>query len=769
MENSQRGGQRANLRMPASWLPILAVLFGLVALEVGYGAPFGDAILYLGYGLLFRVLPGWLLYRVLSSNPGGAVRQVALGWTLGSVLEVFAFMLAAWLGIRDLFVLFPLLVSVPAVVILLRRKRIPGTPENETGPRFAWALATICVLAMGLLAVAYFPTVPNPGSGTFAYFRDYIWHLGFAGEIKHHWPPLDFNVSGEPFPYHYFVHVQMAASSQVTGIELPVVFFRLYNLPLMVLAVLLSATAGRSLGRNVWVGLLAACLVFFVGDLDMLTGSGLNPAPFLGNFFIFLYTSPSFIFGLTLFLALVTLIGERLTDTSRGLPGDWVLLAILIAGATNAKVAILPLVLCALALFGAWVWLRERRVPAPIGWIGAMIGIALAVTYFSQYAGHSSGLEIGSFDSFFQMPAPEIIRVYLDANLPGIPLESAILRVGAVVFGLIGLLGAQLVAIGWLATGGRKFSPGLSPAWLVALLAGGILVLCFVFAGGLGNQLYFVAYATTAGWIAAAIGFRALWLARPEHLNWTRLSLAGACWLLLLILIQRLPAGIDLFSGPDAGSQTYLFLYVGLLVLLVLFSVVISRIATPAGWSVPAFLACALAVVGLLGTLTSYVEPALDKSSTPEGAATSPTSLTPARYGALAWIRENTDQDAVIAINDEDPYNFNWATFAERRAFIQGWAYTREALDEGYEDLAAGGANNLFLDRRLLNAAAFAADPASLATLSDDFGVEYLIVDTTGSLSADGEALRPFTEIVYEGDGIAVLRLEPEALPAPAQ
>ena len=59
--------------------------------------------------------------------------------------------------------------------------------------------------------------------------------VSIAASALHHWPPAFEGVSGLRLNYHYFVDLHMAAASQVTGIHLPVIFFRLYLIPLIAL------------------------------------------------------------------------------------------------------------------------------------------------------------------------------------------------------------------------------------------------------------------------------------------------------------------------------------------------------------------------------------------------------------------------------------------------------------------------------------------------------------------------------------------------------
>lgn len=748
------------LNKPAAAIGLVVV--AMLAFEVGWGANVGSALLFLAYELVYVVGPGVLLYLVLASRPGRPIRQLALGWALGSAIEVFAFMITAALGARDLFTVYPLLVAMPALIVLTRRRdpiEPGGSAAEDEGERistrFYWTLAGFCVLAMGLLSLAYFPGVPAPGSRTFSYFPDGSWHLALAAEAKHHWPIMDPNVSGQPLPYHDFVHFHMAAASQVTGIGLPEVFFRLFNLPLALAVILLYVTAGVTFARSARIGLLAVALLLFVGELQLEFVRSFN-LPFLGVFIEFLDLSPSFFYGLVLLIALVIAVGERVTSGERGGFGDWVLIAVLMMGATNAKVVVLPIILAALALFGLWRLVDTRRVEWTTVAIGAIALVAMGATYLSQYAGHSSGLELASFQTFNSMPVVALIKSYL-SGLVDFPLDTALLAVGGVVLGLVGLLGAQLAGI-WAGgvVGDARRQPQL--AWLLAIFAVALLGLAAAFGPGNGNQLYLIQAAIAVGWLPTAIGLQTLWIRRPAMRGLprsaVRLIVIG---LVLLVALIVAPSALNLFSGADAPAQTYLFLYGGFAVLLALAIVAARRYLEPGRWWARTLVCGAFMLVGFAGIIADYVIDRIDSpKTTPSGVFS---KLTPELYDGLSWMRNNTSTDSVFAVNNSGTFDFDYSAFSERRAFIEGVAYTRKVLDAGYGAEMATNFADAFPDRAALNKAAFAGNPDAVQTLIDDYGVRYLVVDSAGDVPVNRVKLSGLAEPVFDDSDVTVLKL----------
>ena len=437
----------------------------MLGFEIAYGAAPGDAVLYLAYEAGFVVIPGWLAYRALTRQAGD--RYGSSPWAGPSATcSRSSRSCSPPRSPRGLFLAYPLVVGLPALAVM-RSRRPPAVPLDSALPpprSFAWLLAAVCIAAVTYISLAYFPTAPLPGQESVNYFPDYPRWIAIAADAKHHWPIEDPSVAGEPLPYHYFVYVHMAAASQVTGLDLPLVFLRLFILPLAVLLVLELVVAGRSFAQRL-CGLIAACLAFFIGELRLDPGQTfLAQTPF-GLSFIYLFRSPSFLLGMVVFVPLIILLGERLTARGSSRVGDWLLVIIFMVGASDAKITILPLVLGALVLYAGSRWILERRVGvAVLVAIGLTLVISGAV-YLLQYQGHSSGLGLNAFATFDDMPAVTSIEAGLRTILPVFRARKRSCRPG-ILFGLVGLLLAPLVGLAWIF---RRHGLRLGPAraWLL--------------------------------------------------------------------------------------------------------------------------------------------------------------------------------------------------------------------------------------------------------------------------------------------------------------
>ena len=129
-------------RMTAVASTASVVIAWLILVRI-WDAPVGSSLLYLGFLTGWVVLPGVLVFRALVPDPGGPLRQVAIGCALGYVLGAFAFMFTelpngartvqAASGLIIVGATKPLMrkvITVPAGIIgPLRMKRLKPSPS----------------------------------------------------------------------------------------------------------------------------------------------------------------------------------------------------------------------------------------------------------------------------------------------------------------------------------------------------------------------------------------------------------------------------------------------------------------------------------------------------------------------------------------------------------------------------------------------------------------------------------------------------------------
>ena len=726
-----------------------------VGLALAWGAPALDVLLYFLYEGLFVVLPGWLAYRALASDAGDPVRQLALGWALGYVLELLAFMATAATGARFMFFLYPLLVAGLALATL--RRRGFGPRIERLPPTVLPALAFTAMVTLGCVAVGLFPITPLPGEEAVNLNQDHLWALTIAGEAKHHWPITDPSISGEPFPYHWSVHVHWAAASNVTGVDLPTVAYRLAPLAAVMSAVLLFAAAGRALLGSWAAGLIAACFCFVVGELQLDTSLTTlqDSIPFIGVLFTLLIQSPSFLFGLAFFLALVLFAGELLDRERPAGPGDWLLFGLFAIGAAQAKVSILPPLIAALIAYVGVAWLRSRRISrAGVYATGLLAGVVI-LQYLLLYRGHSSGLTPAldaGVNYIGDMPVVLSISDWLKDCCGGLPGAEPLISVAKIPFGLLGLLGAQLLGIVYLLAR-RPLSLSAREWWLLAVLGAGLAQLFFIEDSPGGNQLYGFYYCVLAGCLLSAHGLLKLFRAAfGEGLGWRRVAVVGVPAALCLALLIIVPVHL----GLDFGDE-YLVWYLGLSALVLLTWLAARAILDSRTWAA-ALAGAVILSVGLVERPVDTLQPGLLRSHAPPETGR---RTTPDLHAALTWIRENTSVDAVLAVNSNEadfgPYEYMHSAYAERRVFLGGWGYSIAARDSNIRE-ATGAARITFPGRLALNDAAFRTGSASaIETMRRDYGVRYLVIDEINGFDANLPRLRRLGSVVFRAPGVTVL------------
>ena len=744
----------------AGGAPASLVVAAALAAWLLSGAGLGAVALFSAHELAFVLAPGCVLCAALLPRRRGALMLAALGYAVGSVLEVLAFAATAALGVRGALWAYPVVV-IGLGVALLRRREPQRLLAWRADARAPWALAVVCIGAIAYISVAYFPFSPLPGAAaSVVYIPDLVFHLGVAAEALHHWPITDPKVAGAALPYETFFYMKLAATAQLTHIPLPTLLFRLYLLPPLVAIAALLTCAGKLVSGRHSVGVTAAALFLFVGQLGL---DSHDPLVFYNTVFFSLYDSPTYVFGLLLFLGVLIVLLEQL-GLARGAQaapsrhvGGWVLLVLLLIGCAGAKASILPDLLGGLALFTLVVAVRRRRLDRTAAGALALVGAVFLVTYALIYHGESGGLSFDVPGSIRSMTAIGYAHAHLAGAIPGLLFWAA-----ATVVGIVGFCGATLAGIPFALR-----SPGLrqagSTAFLLALLAASFGPFLLLTQKG-GSQNFFTYYGICAACVVSAQGLVLAWdRAGPiTALRAAGRALAASAWVIALIAAAVVPYALR--PNLRVGTALYL-LWVG----LPLGAVVVVWIACrgrPAGRAVlPIAAAGAVVLTGALDTplhVGAAIVPAL-RSGRPlhAGDSAGDRGLTPGLQRALAWIRSHTPADAVLAVNNQfsdnlrlSPTYYYYSAFGERRVFLEGWVDT----------IAAAGLRNPvsvpFPWRLRLNDAVFSeADPQALSVMEHRYGVRYLFVDRVHG-SADPR-LAALGHLVFRNSAAIVYRVRP--------
>ena len=644
-----------------------------------------------------------------------------------------AFCLTAILNLRPLFAFYPLL---PIGFSLFRfrpnpQSLIPNPKKLALGTHH-FALAALIVLSLISLGLSYFSETPLQFEAV-THHPDLIWQIGNAAEALRHVPLTDPRVVGEPLNYHNFVYYHMAAISQVTGIELATILFRLYLVPMFIALGLQLYVLGVWASGKAWAGPLAVALFFFFGELGWQNTTA-NPYAFLNTLFTILWLSPTYTLGLVIFIPLMveafknqeprtksqeprTKSQEPRTKSQESRaksqderrfssfilhPSSFILLFLLI-GSEGAKAATLPVLLGGLGLFlGLEVVFRRRIRWRSVGVFGLtllVLGLFFALVYRNSEA--VSGFR--PFNSVLAMPALQPLWPML-SDLPRLirwAVTAIMIPIGAFAHMPLHWLGLGL----GMATQRKAILSALVVPDPPKHLDRQIYLFC-IFATGMGAflllsysnlaQTYFILYAYPAACALAATGLANI-LSTPRKLT-TLPALALAL--------------IAMWSAADFPID-----------------------------NAPKFMRW------LRGETTYSQE---DRALTAELLA------------GLRWLRGNTDPDAILAVNNQrllqrfpgNGYYWYYSAYSQRRVFLEGWVYTDRARRLGYTRVQ-DEAFHPFAERAALNRRVFEqADSAALATLVRDFGVGYLLVDKQhGTASPE---LGKLGRVVFENTALVV-------------
>jgi hypothetical protein len=722
---------------------------------------------FLAFEALWVVLPGCLLYVLLSPAPGGRLRTLAIGWPLGYAIEVGAFALTAALNVRGALVLLPLISLVLGGLIVRSaagRERLRGlvgtqATDEGRGPDTARLLVPLAVIAaVALLAFTYFASSPLPEHArSVSYSEDNLFDVALAAEARHHWPITEAWVAGEPLRYYMGVFIHAAALNQVVGISLAVAFLRLLPSTMFLIAALQLWALGSSLGRSRWVGPLAAVLLLVTQDvnLDPLKLLVLQIDPFTQ-----FPQSPSFAFGIPFFLGGLLLLQTRvvapLGRLRENTPGLLLMVAIFVAGLAYAKAFGAFDLVGGLGVY--WLWqLARGRATRTLTLCVAVAGVAVPAIYFLAISGGGSATMTVHPLAFLQEGntlerASKVAKQVAGPSLYWLPLA-----VGGVVLAVLAL--APLLGAGWLLWRERGVPDRL--ALLLAVFVVGMGGYVLLGAPGGVEGVFFV-YGYVALVPAAALGLVRLWSETPPAVR-RGLLRSGAGLLALGVVVAGISGSVALTGfardawlaasyGAVAGATAWAVwrLQRGWRPLLS------SRWARMVACCIP--LLCALALVKPVALAGSGAWKTVVGKPTSAKDTASEYGMTAALYTGLLWVREHTTPCDVLAVNNvwaeaskKWSAYFYYPAFAERRVWLESWHYT------------AGGQTGAlpYPGRYALNQSAVQrGNPEALRELARK-GVKYVLIDNTHG----GGAAEPagVSTLVYSSPALEVYKLRPVA------
>jgi hypothetical protein len=681
-----------------------------------------DIVRFLAYDIGFVALPGVALLWAIRGRRSSPLVAVALGWPLGQTLEIIAFSGTAEIGMRGLYLLYPIAVIVPSALVIWRRLgSVEHQPDSDRLSNLAlWSAAGVLSVGITYLTFMFLPLAPLPGTEVIYLYPDYAYFFSLIAQVKMHWPPTTPGLAGVPLAYEWFVLFHMAAASQVTHLSIPIIGLRLDYIPSVVVVGCQLLAVGRYIGRRVWTGVIAMALMFLFGPLNLTTAWG----PFGDNVLVHFFDSWTFPFGLMFFLALVYLITERMraeTWRTRQDMRSWALIALLMIGASGAKATLLPVLIAGTGLFAVLHLIRRRRLPMTAV-LTVVMGIVIFVpTYVIIYGGGTPDTKIEALQWLAGTPPVLFANLIHHSYLRDIILPFAyVADFGAVMLPLVGML--------YMLRHRHR-----ARAWVFALptcmFVAGMLIASVVHHISY-SELYFVDTGYVAGCFIGAEGLRLAWLDLGElPVSRRAVLISFAAWIVALLLFVKLTT--NSVSTPQQVVYRCAEITVAALIFLIVWAFALRAQRRP----YTALTALALVPVLATSAITTpiIIYPKVRSTLAGQSINSAMIVVAPGLLTALYWLRDHTSSDAVFAVNNHwvdttrtSGKFYLYTAFSERQAFIE--AYNPYPIPVGTGTKA--GAQ--FVYRQTLNDSVFErADSAALQIMIQQYGVRFLLIDRT--------------------------------------
>lgn len=731
-------------------LPLLVAVLGLSRLDV----PVDSMARYAAYFALCVVLPGVLLLRGFWRSTGNWAEDVGLGAVVGTTYQLAGWAIFTALGWQRFLVIWPALVLVLFAAVPGWRRHWRIAAPKPLPLAWTWGMVVAATVLVGGATVGVMTYHPMPPEGS-AYYPDLLYHLSMVNELTRAVPPELPQVAGLSLDYHWFANADMAAAVDITKLSPILVLYRLWLLPLVVVALLVFATLARTVSRAWWTGPLVAA-AFAGPQLVLFVDTSVDLAPPLS------LLSPSQTFGMIAGTVAAVFLIELLFRDAKGL---WLpALAVAIVGG-GSKPTILPILVGAVGLAGLYLLVRDRRLPRRVIAAGVLL-LAAGVGTMVTVAGSTSGsriqlLAIIKLQAGYHAATGD--RTQAAAGgwiLPALSSGKLLSILGAFVIVGLTLVGHAVAAAGYglLARRDTRSDPvgwfllgGLVAGWVGYLLVD----------HPSASESYFVRSVVpfslaAVGWIAAAILRERNKATRDEVTPAaTRDELRGSnrrdvgvvavvaaglggVFGLLLLATRARPRG-DQLERILLVARPLIAVALLAVVLFIAWRLLRNRWPRLGGLGVVLALLTVLAVPAASALMYGVRARSSAQSTTFSSKAW---QVYPDEARAALWLAENSAPTDVVASNTYcrpagpqlpgcDARGYIVSGIAGRRTLIEGWGYTQQAMSQqGVDGIRYTRQPSPWPDRvALTNQAISAPTPQVLRRLRDEYGVRWLFAD----------------------------------------
>jgi hypothetical protein len=246
---------------------------------------FGGCVFVIAVVLL-AYLPGKLLLIALKRTLS-PLEDVTLACVLGLVVSGLVYWLMMFARQGRFYLVWPLIaVGICVWLLISKRKSLlsnsarfePTLQESATRPRDGSVLVLAGILALGIIALAFFPLYYTnftwqPNGTMRAYpVSDVLFHIAIANELTHTVPPQAPLFAGHPLSYHYGMDLAVAMFSRATGLNTRDLTVRFVPTLFLGLSMLSVFCFSRNWLQSGYFAALVVFLVFFGADFSFVPG-----------------------------------------------------------------------------------------------------------------------------------------------------------------------------------------------------------------------------------------------------------------------------------------------------------------------------------------------------------------------------------------------------------------------------------------------------------------------------------------------------------------
>jgi hypothetical protein len=584
----------------------------------------------------------------------------------------------------------------------------------------------LTIAALSVIALVGSQVLKSNSNSWWIFSHDQMYLEGFSEAIYRYGPNDNMHLVGYGFPYHWFSLLWSAVITHAANLS-----------PLIALGKILPIVAIMTCINLLWlITRQHSKLAGYIAVSSFVIGSNAI------NWTAIRFTnSPTFLFSLIWFLAFAYVFQLALSSKKFGLD---VALALLLMGAFGGKVTHGIIILGGLGLVLVQETAKHRRFSGLLRLlqIYGLLSLTTIFVYLLVYRGQSVGGRMLSFspgELGFQVGV-----AYMSS--------SKWIWIAATMAVLIGCSSLFIISL-------HKASQSESDRILNVFCIGSFLLslpLTFLLAQDGGSQGYFLLSASVIILIPSSKVLATL----MNHRKWKTFSVSNVLIFLFCAIFcfsavhfwDFTPAGIDLYRF---GLIFKIFAFMTPVLVFISIQMIFKGERNLSGVLVLFTVFILFGIFHRTSSIDSYFKNFTDSEQS------EPISGSPNRIAALTWLRNNSDENDIVATNrfcipGVKPCDMKWylvSAISKRRMLVEG---AREpVLDPG-----------ALVEEKISASIEFGQSPSKQSyDFLRNFNTQWFVVDA--SMSNLNPTWEPYASVEFENAEMKILRLKKNLQPLP--